>query len=281
MSNLIAGQVVRLSKRIRRVLANNPGVMPGTGTNTYLVGEKNIAVIDPGPIDEAHINVILGAAGDLIRWILVTHTHPDHSPGAHLLKAETGAKVLGWPHLKTERFDPGYMPDRALSHDDCLRTNDFTLRAIYTPGHASNHLCYFLEEEKVLFTGDHIMSGSTVVIAPTDGDMQAYLDSLFLLKEYSIEKLAPGHGEMMTDPKLAIDVLIRHRLLREIKVINALKHIRKGTIQALTPLAYSDVPDFLHPVAKYSLWAHLIKLEREHRAVQTDGTWRLTNGGGA
>ncbi|MDY6934069.1 MAG: MBL fold metallo-hydrolase [Spirochaetota bacterium] len=275
MSQLIIGQAVQLTMRIRRVLANNAGIMPGTGTNTYLIGEENIAVIDPGPDDEGHIRSILNAVGDRIRWILVTHTHPDHSPGAHLLKTETGAEVMGGRPPKEGIIDPNYKPDRVLDHDSCIHGDNFTLKAICTPGHASNHLCFLLMEERVIFTGDHIMNGSTVVIAPPDGDMQAYLDSLALLKRYSAERLAPGHGEMMDDPDSVIDGLIKHRLQREGKVINSLRHLEKGTIESLTPLAYDDVPSFLHPVARFSLWAHLLKLEREHRASKSGDIWSL------
>jgi len=275
MSELIAGKVVRLSDRIRRVLAPNPGIMPGTGTNTYLVGQADLAVIDPGPDVPSHVRVILEAGAGKIRWILVTHTHPDHSTAARFLKEETGAKVLGWAARKTEIHDPHYAPDLVLGHHDVVQGVDYTLRAIHTPGHDANHLCYLLEEEKVLFTGDHVMQGSTVVIAPPNGDMQAYLESLELLRTYGAAALAPGHGHMMPDPEGAIRALIRHRLHREAKVVRALKDLPLSTVKDLLPLVYDDVPSFLHPVAEYSLLAHLIKLEREKRGVKEGGRWRL------
>ena len=272
---MIAGKTVRLSPRIQRVLAPNPGIMPGTGTNTYLVGKRQLAVIDPGPMIEKHIDTVLKAAHDRIKWILITHTHPDHFPAADAIKAKTGAPILAYGHSPVGNPPNTFQPDRALVHDECLTGEDFTLRAIHTPGHASDHLCFYLAEEKVLFTGDQIMNGSTVVIAPPDGDMKAYLVSLELLKSYPIRTLAPGHGEMMGDPLAVIDGLIQHRLNREAKVIHALRDLGPAMVEDLVPSVYDDVPSFLHPIAKYSLLAHLIKLEGENRAIRTDwSTWR-------
>lgn len=272
---MIAGKAVRLSSHIQRVLAPNPGIMPGTGTNTYLVGEEHIAVIDPGPKIEKHIDTVLKAAHDRIKWILITHTHPDHFPAADVIRADTGAPILAYGHSQAGNSPNDFQPDRALVHDECLMGKDFTLRAIHTPGHASNHLCFYLEEEKVLFTGDQIMNGSTVVIAPPDGDMKAYLDSLELLKSYPVRTLAPGHGEMMGDPLTVIEDLIQHRVNRERKVVHALKALGPAIVEDLIPSVYDDVPSFLHPIARYSLLAHLIKLEGEDRAIRTDGdVWR-------
>lgn len=274
MPQLITGQSVRLSPRIQRVLAPNPGIMPGTGTNTYLVGQRQLAVIDPGPMIDEHIETVLKAVQDRIKWILITHTHPDHFPAADAIKAETGVPILAYGHARMGHPPDNFQPDRSLSHDECLKGEDFTLRAIHTPGHASDHLCFFLEEEKTLFTGDQIMNGSTVVIAPPDGDMKAYLDSLSLLKAYPIRTLAPGHGDIMDDPLSVIDGLIQHRLNRETKVIHALRKLAPAMVEDLIPTVYDDVPSFLHPIAKYSLLAHLIKLEREARAIQTGRAWR-------
>lgn len=273
MSLLIAGRTVPLSRCIQRVLAPNPGVMPGSGTNTYLVGENRLAVIDPGPAIDSHIEAVLSAAEDRIRWILITHSHSDHYPAADAIKARTGATVFGYGPGKTRSKGSTFAPDQFLAHDHILPEADFELRAIHTPGHASDHLCYYLEEEKVLFTGDQIMNGSTVVIAPPDGDMQAYLDSLDRLKAYPMEKLAPGHGEMMDDPKGVIDGIIQHRLNREAKVIRALRALGKGTVADLVLPVYDDVPAFLHPVAKYSLLAHLLKLEKDARVARSTDTW--------
>ncbi|HEX9969499.1 MAG TPA: MBL fold metallo-hydrolase, partial [Acidimicrobiales bacterium] len=195
MTDLEPGVVTELTPLVRRVLAPNPGIMTGPGTNTYLVGRDEIAVIDPGPDDaEEHLDVVAEAGGGRIRWILVTHTHSDHSPGAAGLKARTGAQVLGFDERD------GFVPDAAIGDGWTLDAGGFRLRAFHTPGHASNHLCYRLEGERLLFSGDHIMSGSTVVIAPPDGDMAAYLRALERLKGVELVGVAPGHGAYVDDP---------------------------------------------------------------------------------
>ncbi|MDP1804593.1 MAG: MBL fold metallo-hydrolase, partial [Acidimicrobiales bacterium] len=169
---IVHGVASALSPLVRRIVAPNPGKMTGPGTNTYLVGIDEIVVIDPGPDIESHLDAIAGCGGDRIRWIACTHTHPDHSPGAAGLKARTGADVLAFDG----RDD--LVIDRALGDGDMIEATEFTLRAVHTPGHASNHLCFLLEQERVLFSGDHIMNGSTVVIRPPDGDMAVYLEQL-------------------------------------------------------------------------------------------------------
>jgi len=252
--------------------------MPGTGTNTYLVGEKRLAVIDPGPMIEEHIRSLLTIAGNRIAWILITHAHPDHSPAAETVRARTGAPVLAYTPAANRGRSRRYTPDRALAHGERLAGEGFTLQAIHTPGHASDHLCFLLEDEKMLFTGDQIMNGSTVVIAPPDGDMIAYLDSLEELRSYPMAKLAPGHGDTMDDPLSVIDDLIQHRLNREEKVILALRRFGPATVESLVPPVYDDVPDFLHPIARFSLLAHLIKLERECLTAQAESRWRWTGG---
>jgi len=274
MPELIAGRVITLSPLVKRILAPNPGVMPGSGTNTYLVGKNRLTVIDPGPSIDEHIEAVFTAGGDRIRWILITHSHSDHYPAARELKALTGARVFAGTRRKTESSPPDFTPDEVLVHEQLCPSDQFTLRAVHTPGHASDHLCYFLEDEGIMFTGDHIMNGSTVVIAPPDGDMQAYLDSLNLLKTYPIQLLAPGHGDIMEDPVGEIDGLIHHRLGREAKVIRALRGMDKATVDMLVPPVYDDVPQFLHPVAKHSLLAHLIKLEQESKVTRSDNYWR-------
>src|SRR5215217_703344 len=168
---IIPGVARALSPLVRRIVAPNPGIMTGPGTNTYLVGIDEIAVIDPGPADDDHLDAIAGCGGDRIRWILATHTHKDHSPGIAGLKKRTGAEVLAFD----ERDD--LVIDRALADGDRVEATEFRLTAVHTPGHASNHLCYLLEEERLLFSGDHVMEGSTVVIRPPDGDMAVYLES--------------------------------------------------------------------------------------------------------
>ncbi|AOY91717.1 NUDIX hydrolase [Cupriavidus sp. USMAA2-4] len=275
---LEAGAPVRLSERVWRVTAGNGSVMTGPGTNTYLVGDAASdawAVIDPGPDDDKHVQAVLAAAPGPIRWILATHTHLDHSPATPKLQAATGATVLGRAAPPGARQDAGFAPARELQHGERLALGEgCTLRVVHTPGHASNHLCYLLEEEKTLFTGDHVMQGSTVVINPPDGDMQAYLDSLRALLQEDLEWLAPGHGFLIPRPADAIRVLVRHRLQREAKVVNALAELGAAELGALLARVYDDVPPRMHPVAQRSLLAHLFKLAAEGRARETDGRWQ-------
>jgi len=277
------GAAVRLSERVWRVTADNGSVMTGPGTNTYLVGDaarNEWAVIDPGPDDDQHVQAVLAAAPGPIRWILATHTHMDHSPATARLQAATGATVLGRAAPAGARQDASFAPARELQHGERLVLGEgSTLRVLHTPGHASNHLCFLLEEEKMLFTGDHVMQGSTVVINPPDGDMQAYLDSLRALQQEDLEWLAPGHGFLIPRPGDAIRVLVRHRLQREAKVVSALAALGPADIDTLLARVYDDVPQRMHPVALRSLMAHLLKLQAEGRAQETDGRWQALAGG--
>ena len=274
MITLEPGRTSELSARVRRIVAPNPSVMTGPGTNTYLLGREQVAVIDPGPDERAHIEAILAEGAGRIRWILVTHTHEDHSPAAAALARETGAELRGQVAPEDELYqDQTFRPDVPFSGGAELATPEFRLRAIHTPGHAANHYCVLLEEEGMLMTGDHIMNGSTVVIIPPGGDMKDYLDSLEKLKTYPLQHLAPGHGELMSGPVAVIDGIVAHRLQREAKVVRALAATGGGTLDELVLSAYDDVPAALHMMAKYSLWAHLIKLVREGRAVDRAGHW--------
>jgi glyoxylase-like metal-dependent hydrolase (beta-lactamase superfamily II) len=263
------GRVVALSPRVRRITAPNAGVMTGPGTNTYLVADparNQWAVIDPGPAEPAHVQAILEAAPGPIGWILVTHTHRDHSPAARLLKERTGVEVLGMRPLHEDGQDAGFVPDRTLAHGDTLSLgSDATLRVLHTPGHASNHLCYLLEEERTLFTGDHVMQGSTVVINPPDGDMGQYMASLEVLKREALEWLAPGHGFLIAKPHEAIERLLQHRRAREAKVLRALKD-GHDDLDDLLVRVYDDVPAALHPVARRSLLAHVLHLREQGQA---------------
>jgi glyoxylase-like metal-dependent hydrolase (beta-lactamase superfamily II) len=270
---IVHGVASALSPLVRRIVANNPGKMTGPGTNTYLVGIDEIVVIDPGPDDAAHLDAIAGCGGDRIRWIACTHTHPDHSPGAKGLKARTGAEVLAFD----ARDD--LVIDRALGDGDAIEATEFVLRAIHTPGPASNHLCFLLEQERLLFTGDHVMEGSTVVIAPPDGDMVTYLASLERIQAIRrLKAIAPAHGHLIDDPKAAIAHYISHRLGREAQI---LAKVQSGptTVDAIVADLYADVADDLHPVAAKSVWAHLIKLRDEGKVKAGKGeeptaTWR-------
>lgn len=265
---LLADVPVSLAKLVRRVLCDNPGPMTGPGTNTYLVGIDEVAVIDPGPADDAHLDAIAAAAGpDQIRWILCTHTHADHSPGAAGLKERTGAEVLAFADVD------GLVCDRHLSDGDVVEATEFTLRTVHTPGHASNHLCFLLERDRMLFAGDHVMDASTVVINPPDGDMTAYMRSLERLLAWSpsLRTIAPAHGHMIEDPRARLEYYIAHRLEREQQVIDGLKRVDGpvGTAE-LVEAIYADVPQVLHPVARRSVWAHLRKLADEGWAESPD-----------
>jgi len=278
--DIVPGQPVRLSAHVLRVTAPNPGVMTGPGTNTYLVGggPANVwAVIDPGPDDAAHVEAVLAAAPGPVRWILATHTHQDHSPAALAFKRCTAAELLGRVADHAQWQDATFVPDRVLTGGERLVVDEgVTLRAIHTPGHASNHLCYLFEQERTLFTGDHVMQRSTVVINPPDGDMAAYLRSLGRLLDEDIEWLAPGHGFLMAEPRRVLEAIVAHRQQRETKVIDALRDLGPAAgIEALLAQVYDDVPSHLHAMATRSLKAHLIKLRDEGVALERAGRWTL------
>ncbi len=273
MENIIPGTAVSLAHGIVRITAPNPGVMTGPGTNTYIVGSRELAVIDPGPDIASHIEALRAAVGERLKWILCTHTHLDHSPAAHALKKATGAKIAGLACPQDGRQDPEFTPDRELSEGATVVVDGMTLRAIQTPGHVSNHLCYLLEERKLLFTGDHVMQGSTVVITPPNGSMQAYFDSLQKLLGLDLAALAPGHGRVIETPHAEVRKLIAHRLKREQKVVDALSHKSAATLDELVALAYDDVSERLYPVARRSLHAHLIKLAADGRATEEGERW--------
>ncbi len=278
---IVPGRVVTLMPGVLRIAAPNPGMMTGPGTNTYLVGggtENAWAVIDPGPDEPAHTDAILHAAPGPIRQIFVTHTHRDHSPGARLLKEKTGATTYGMRARHNEGQDTAFVPDVTLADGDEVTLPDGrALRAIHTPGHAANHLCYGLDNTKLVFTGDHVMQGSTVVINPPDGHMATYLASLGKLAALAPEWLAPGHGFLMDQPAQRIARLIDHRLARESRTLDALAQAGPATIEALIPLVYADVPASRHAVARRSLQAHLEKLAEDGLAsVSADGQWART-----
>jgi len=271
----VPGKVVQLSPLVRRITAPNPGMMTGPGTNTYIIGTSALALIDPGPESDAHLDAMLNVVGDRLRWILCTHTHMDHSPGAAALKVATGAEVIGMRAPPQANQDASFAPDRLLENRGVLDCGAFTLLAVHTPGHASNHLCYLLDRERLLFTGDHIMQGSTVVISPPDGDMVDYLKSLAMLLELDIAQIAPGHGHPIEQPHDEARRLIAHRLKREQKVVDAFTVSNPATLDELVTIVYSDTPQRLHQAARRSLHAHLIKLEREGRVGQEGERWKL------
>jgi glyoxylase-like metal-dependent hydrolase (beta-lactamase superfamily II)/8-oxo-dGTP pyrophosphatase MutT (NUDIX family) len=272
--DLAAGEPKRLDRWVTRLIAPNPGLMTGPGTNTYYV---NGAVIDPGPAIDSHIERILKLGP--IRWILCTHTHLDHSPAAVALKAASGAQVLGQPAPAGQ--DATFKPDAILENGQRLDLGEIALRAIHTPGHASNHLCYLLEETRMLFTGDHIMQGSTVVINPPDGDMRAYLGSLERLLREEIAIIAPGHGYLIGAPHREVKRLIAHRLNRERKVLAALERLEHPLLEEMLPLVYDDVPERIHRVAARSLTAHLEKLVADGAVRLEESRYTLVKSPGA
>ena len=280
--NYIApGLPTKIGEDIIRLTAANAGMMTGPGTNTYLLGNTltGIAVIDPGPADQAHIDNILEHAAGNIKWVLCTHTHKDHSPAAQLLKNQTGAILLGMAPPPHDNQDQTFMPDVVLNDGDYCDVGGMRLQAIHTPGHASNHLCFLLEAERLLFTGDHIMQGSTVVINPPDGHLATYLASLRKITSLNIDYLAPGHGFLMHQPLEAVERLLVHRQDRENKVLKALREVQEPiTLETLVTRVYDDVPSGRHAIATRSLLAHLHKLLEDKRVIShPDSSWQLSN----
>jgi glyoxylase-like metal-dependent hydrolase (beta-lactamase superfamily II)/8-oxo-dGTP pyrophosphatase MutT (NUDIX family) len=266
-------QPVALLNNLMRLTAPNPGVMTGPGTNSYLVGDRRTGyiAIDPGPADTDHLERLWRAADGNIRMIVCTHSHADHSPGARPLQAMCSARppILGLPSAPTARAASAFTPDRSLQNQELLRLTSqglegeitHTLKVIHTPGHAANHVCLVLLEDGLLFSGDHILNGSTTVVDPPDGNMTAYLDSLARLSaacdEHHIEFIAPAHGYVLGEAKTAIARLKTHRLQREAKIIGAMRAQPQGSLDDWVALAYDDVDARIWPVAKRSLLAHV------------------------
>ena len=246
---------------IQKITAPNGSMFTGSGTNSYLIGKNDLTLVDPGPKIDAHIEKLINLGEGKINRILVTHTHRDHSPAAKVLGEMLDVPLMGRLLEKDDSLqDKTFKPDRVLNHGDLIETDEYTIETIYTPGHASNHLCYLIQEEEVLLSGDHIMNGSTVVIAHPDGSMNDYLNSLALLRNYRFNKIGPGHGDFLGDPMAVVDWIIDHRLERESKVISKLKLFAAVTSQILVESVYDDVDPKLHPIAIWSLEAHLFKL---------------------
>ena len=278
-TTIIPGEAVRIHPQVLRITAPNPGMMTGPGTNSYIIGDAtkgDLAMIDPGPDIATHIELLVKNAGSRLRWIFCTHTHQDHSPASRGVKQPTGAQLFGYGKVPEDgRQDTLFKADRALVNDDVVDCGAFKIRAIHTPGHASNHLCYLLEGTGLLFTGDHVMQGSTVVISPPDGDMYEYFASLNKLSNYNITAFAPGHGHVIEAPREEVTKIIAHRLKREKKVADALAQAKVATLDELVPVVYDDVSPKLHVPARRSLHAHLLKLARDGRVTDADGCWRM------
>ena len=272
---LMPGVPKRLDRLVTRVIAPNPSVMTGPGTNTYLVGEDAIAVIDPGPAIDAHVDAVMRAGDGRIRWIFCTHTHNDHSPAAARLKALTGAQIIG-DVAREGRQDATFLPDIVAADGARYTIDGATLEALHTPGHASNHYCYVLRETRMLFSGDHVMQGSTVIINPPDGDMRDYVRSLESLLARDVAIIAPGHGYLIGKPHAEIRRLIEHRMRRERRVLEVLRSHGAATLSDLVPEVYDDVPVERHGAAARSLLAHLLKLVKDGVVAETDGTYAVS-----
>ena len=271
-NELTPGRFVRIAREVQRLVAPNASLMTGPGTNSYVIGDPPAAVLDPGPDDPAHLGLLQQAVPHPA-YIFVTHTHRDHSTGARVLAAATGAPIVGLPPPADGRQDETCVPAVHPAHDEVFTAGGTPLRAIHTPGHASNHVCFLLEESLLLFSGDHVLDGVTPVILPPDGDMAAYIDSLQRLKAYGPRAIAPGHGRVLADPIGSIDHVIAHRAKREAKVLTVLNAMGRGTLDELLPQVYSDVKPALLRIARLSLEAHLIKLVREGRAGRAGDSW--------
>lgn len=285
----------RCEPLVRRVLAPNPSPYTYTGTQTYIVGtEGSVAVIDPGPAGtgvaghadtngSGHVEAILKAVGSArIEAILCTHTHRDHSPAATPLKALTGAPIVGCAPLALvddgpradTAFDPDYAPDRVLEDGERLSGPDWTIEAVATPGHTSNHLCYALIESGALFTGDHVMGWSTSVVSPPDGDMGAYMESLQKLYDREDAVYYPAHGPAVENPRQLVRGMLGHRRQREAQIMRLLSE-RPQAITAMVPIMYKGLDPRLNGAAGRSVLAHLIDLERQGRVACDGETWTI------
>jgi glyoxylase-like metal-dependent hydrolase (beta-lactamase superfamily II) len=267
----IAGVPLALMPGLQRVLAANAGSMTGPGTNTYLLGVQEVWIIDPGPRLPAHALALMTAIGDRrVAGIVVTHTHPDHSPLAVEMHQLTGAPRIGALPRDRAHHDATFQPEITASDGMVLQTDVGPLTLLATPGHASNHFCPWWARAGVLFSGDHVLQGVTPVILPPDGDMSEYLASLRRLQALPLQAIAPGHGGLIENPQQNLAALVAHRLKREAKVALALHSLASGApvaVEALLPLAYDDVPLAMHGWARHSLLAHLLKLAGEGRAT--------------
>lgn len=278
------GRAEQLEPLVRRVLAGNPSAFTFTGTESYVVGAgAEVAVIDPGPDEPDHIRALLGTIGTAkLTAILCTHTHRDHSPAAAPLAALTGAAVIGCAPLTISDsgprsdapFDQTYAPDRVLTDGESLSGPDWTLTALATPGHTSNHLCFAVEESGALFTGDHVMGWSTSVIAPPDGDMSAYMASLQKLYDRTDRVYYPAHGPQVDKPQQLVRGMMGHRRQRERQIVRLLEE-GLSAIEDMVPRMYQGVDRMLWPAAGRSVLAHLIDLEKRGIAASTEEHWRL------
>jgi glyoxylase-like metal-dependent hydrolase (beta-lactamase superfamily II) len=280
------GRLVRVTPLISRVVANNPSPFTFKGTGVYIVGDKDVAVIDPGPDMPEHVEALKRAlAGKRVTHILVTHCHSDHSPAAKPLKQWSGARTYAFgPHGRArDEFeakveaggDLDFMPDIRVKDGETIQGNGFTFECVHTPGHTSNHMCFALKEEKALFTGDHIMGWSTTVVTPPDGNMTEYMASVKKLQARDDKTLYPTHGAPVTEPKPFLAAYLEHRYEREAQILTAIKD-GLDTIPAMVARIYASVDKGLHAAASRSVLAHLIKLEEEGKVRHEGNRYALT-----
>ena len=277
------GAAEALSPLVRRVLARNPSPFTFTGTGTYIVGHGSVAIIDPGPADPEHLDAVAAAvAGETVSHFLITHTHMDHSPGAGPLRTRLGGTIAGCAPLVLRDdgpradagFDPGYAPDHVMADGEAVAGPGWTLRAVHTPGHTSNHLCFALEEEGALFSGDHVMGWSTTVVAPPDGDMADYMASLAKLMGRSDVRYYPTHGAPVDEPQRLVKGMIAHRRQRETQILAQLAQGPRA-IPAMVEQMYAAIDRRLWPAAGRSVLAHLIDLEARGRVRRAGDDWQV------
>lgn len=290
------GEAHTVSPLVRRVVARNPGRFTGPGTGTLIVGHSEVAVIDPGPNVDAHFDALqLALKDERISYVLVTHEHMDHSPLGRRLADAHGAILCGRrapttdEHGGSVREEAGddlvFAPDVQLQDGMRIRGPGWTLRALYTPGHTSEHFCFELEEEKALLCGDHVMAWSTSIVSPPHGSMRDYLASLARVRDLGFVRLLPTHGAAIEDPAPFLDAYIAHRTMREAAIVAQIERGVARTRDIVTAL-YADIDSALHPAAMHSVWAHLIHLEQQGRIVadpspQIDARYAMAKGANA
>jgi glyoxylase-like metal-dependent hydrolase (beta-lactamase superfamily II) len=273
--------LISVAPRIRRLLARNPSAFTFKGTGVIIVGHDHVAVIDPGPDDAHHLSVLREVLrNETVTHILVTHTHRDHSPASRALKQWTGAKIYGFgPHgsgkaeegiVVEEGGDMDFSPDVGVRDGDVIEGRDFSFECVYTPGHTSNHVCYALKEEKALFSGDHVMGWSTTVVAPPDGDMAHYMNSLQKLLTRDDSIYWPTHGGPICDPQAFVKACLEHRHEREAQILGCLRD-GASTIPEIVARIYIGLDPSLRAAAGLSVFAHLLKLTNEGRVIARDG----------
>lgn len=283
MSEEGTGRIVEAAPLIRLILAPNPSPFTFTGTQTFIIGKGDVAVIDPGPDLPRHVDSLLAGLGaERVAAILCTHTHRDHSPASRALKAATGARIVGCAPLAIQdegpraddEFDPDYVPDRVLADGEAVEGPGWTLEAVHTPGHTSNHLCFAFKEEQALFTGDHVMGWSTTIVSPPDGDMGAYMASLARLLGREDRVYYPAHGPAVGKPHQLVRGLIAHRRQREGQIVRLLER-GEGAIPRMVEQMYKGLDERLYPAAGRSVLAHLLEMEGRGTVTRQGDLWSM------